>query len=107
MSNVPLARDLIAKAAGMLPADDPARSIIMEALPMLTRARPHKRAGITSRELTMEVACEIWRFYRRNQDAPTQQIATAIGVNAGRVSEVLTGTRFPRAKALSIRRPDK
>jgi len=107
LSNIPLARELIAKAAGMLPAGDPARSIIMEALPMLMRERPHKRASITSRELTLEVACEIWRYYRRNPDAPTQQIATVIGVNAGRVSEVLTGTRFSRAKALSIRKPNQ
>lgn len=107
MSNIPRAREIIASAAAMLPMGDPARAMIEVALPMLVRERPIKRAEETSRPLTMEVACEIWRYYRRHHDAPIQQIATAIGVNSGRVSEVLTGTKFPRAKALSIRRPDK
>lgn len=107
MSDIPRAREIIAQAAGMLPVGDPARAMIEVALPMLVRERPIKRAEVTSRELTMEVACEIWRYYRHHPDAPTQEIATAMRVNSGRVSEVLTGTKFPRAKALSIRRPDR
>lgn len=91
----------------MLPVGDPARAMIEAALPMLVRERPIKRAEVTSRELTMEVAIEIWRYHRGRPKASYQQVATAMRVNIGRVSEVLTGTRYKGARRLSLYKLNK
>lgn len=105
MSDIPRAREIIEEAIRSLPVGDPTRAQIMAALPLLVRQRPMKRAAQTSRELTLQVAVEIWRYYRDHPHASTQQIATALRVNPGRVSEVLTGTRYPSARARSLRKP--
>jgi hypothetical protein len=103
LSNVPKARELVAEAAKMLPAGSAARAALMQALPLLTRESPVKRTGQRSRMMTQALACEIWRYYRRNPAASHQQIADALRVNPGRVSEVLTRTRYPETEKLSLK----
>jgi hypothetical protein len=103
MSNVPRARELVAQAAKMLPVGSAARATLMAALPLLTRESPVKRTGKKSRMMTQAVACEIWRYYRRNKDASHQDIGDALRVNPRRVSEVLNGLRYPEAATLSLK----
>ena len=105
MSNVPLARELVAEAVQMLPADSPARAKLQAAMGLMTREPPVKVARKKSRMMTLGVAVEIWRFYRRHPRSPHQEIADAMRVNPGRVSEVLTRARYPEAEKLSKENP--
>lgn len=57
------------------------------------------RAKPTSPPLTLKDAIEIWR--RRKEGVAQHTLAASLGVNPGRVSEVLTGKRFPEAKHLA------
>jgi transcriptional regulator with XRE-family HTH domain len=57
------------------------------------------RAKPTSPPLTLDVAIEIWR--RRSEGLAQHVLAAALGVNQGRISEVLTGKKFPEAKHLA------
>jgi len=57
------------------------------------------RAQVTSRYLTLSNAIEVWR--RRSVGEAQRKIATAYDVNQGRISEILSGRRFPAAKRLA------
>lgn len=57
------------------------------------------RAGRTSPPLTLDHAIAIWRM--RRQGLAQHEIAATLKLNQGRVSEVLTGKRFPEAEALA------
>lgn len=57
------------------------------------------RAQITSRHLTLSDAIEIWR--RRSAGEAQHKIAATYDVNQGRISEILSGRRFPAAKRLA------
>lgn len=103
MSNIPRAREIISQAASMLPIGDPARAMLLVALPMLTRESPVKKAHVMSRALTLEVACEIYRYYRQYSHLSMQEIGNALRVNPGRVSEVLTGAKFPEAREITLK----
>jgi predicted XRE-type DNA-binding protein len=46
--------------------------------------------------MTSEIAEMVWKL-RENTDLLQHQIAAALDINQGRVSEVLSGKRFPRA----------
>ena len=60
------------------------------------------RAKTISPQLTLEDAIEIHR--RRWLGQAQHVIAAAFRVNPGRISEVLTGKRFPQAKAMALGR---
>lgn len=57
------------------------------------------RAAQVSPSLTLEHAVCIWRM--RWQGLCQHEIAAELQLNQGRVSEVLTGKRFPEAEALA------
>lgn len=57
------------------------------------------RAGRTSPSLTLDHALAIWRM--RGQGLAQHEIAAALKLNQGRVSEVLASKRFPEAEALA------
>ena len=61
------------------------------------------RASSVSRHLTLNDAIEIWR--RRSNGEAQHKIATAYEVNQGRISEILSGKRFPAAKRLAQNNP--
>ena len=54
-----------------------------------------------SRRLTLRDAVEVW--LRRWQGHFQHHIAADFGVNQGRISEVLTGKRFPEARELALK----
>lgn len=60
------------------------------------------RAKNCSRKLTLADAREIWR--RRLAGEAQHQIAAVFDVNPGRISEILSGKRFPEAWTDNIRR---
>ncbi len=57
------------------------------------------RAQHVSRQLTLGDAVEIWR--RRSRGEAQHKIAAAFDVNQGRISEIISGKRFPAAKRLA------
>lgn len=57
------------------------------------------RANATFRHLTVNDAIEIWN--RRSAGEAQHKIAAAYEVNQGRISEILSGKRFPAAKTLA------
>jgi hypothetical protein len=57
------------------------------------------RADVISRRLILNDAIEIWR--RRSSGEAQHKIAAVFEVNQGRISEILTGKRFPAAKRLA------
>jgi predicted XRE-type DNA-binding protein len=61
------------------------------------------RANPTSRLLTLSDAVEIW--HRRSAGEAQHKIAAAFDVNQGRISEILSGKRFPAAKRLAQNLP--
>ena len=61
------------------------------------------RSPRISSPLTLEQAIEIWQ--RRNLGVAQHVLAAAFAVNQGRISEVLTGKRFPEARSLALDRP--
>jgi predicted XRE-type DNA-binding protein len=60
------------------------------------------RAERTSPSLTLEHAIAMWQM--RRQALCQHEIAAALKLSQGRVSEVLTGKRFPEAEALARKR---
>jgi len=60
------------------------------------------RAAQTSPALRLEHAITIWQM--RWQGLCQHEIAAALKLNQGRVSEVLGGRRFPEAEALARKR---
>lgn len=103
MSNIPRARELVMRAMNQLPSASPAHITLQKAISLMNRESPVKRVKPRSRMMTAAVACEIWRYYRLHPRSSHQEIADALRVNPGRVSEVLTGTRYPEAKSLSLK----
>jgi hypothetical protein len=61
------------------------------------------RASSVSRHLTLNDAIEIWR--RRSNGEAQHKIAAAYEANQGRISEILSGKRFPAAKRLAQNNP--
>lgn len=57
------------------------------------------RSAPKSRTLTLQDAVDVWR--RRRGGEAVHLIAASMNVNPGRISEVLTGKRFPEAKGLA------
>lgn len=59
------------------------------------------RAKRISPTLTLEDAVEIWRRHWLGE--AQHLIAAAFSVNQGRISEVLSGRRFPEARDLALK----
>jgi hypothetical protein len=57
------------------------------------------RSPVVSPPLTLENAVDIWRRHRLGK--AQHVIAAGLGVNQGRVSEVLSGKRFPEARTIA------
>lgn len=57
------------------------------------------RARNVSPPATLDRAIFIWRRY--SEGAAQHVIAAELGVNQGRVSEVLSGLRFPQARLIA------
>lgn len=57
------------------------------------------RSANISPRMTLRYAVEIWRL--RNEGEAQHRIAAELGVNQGRVSEVLSGKMFPEARLIA------
>tara|TARA_R110002153_G_scaffold90455_1_gene220966 strand:- start:163 stop:453 length:291 start_codon:yes stop_codon:yes gene_type:complete len=90
MSNIPLARQILQSATTMGDIRD-MRVAIETALKHMTREPFTRKSSVKSPHMTKDLISRIRRYSERNPDLPLQEIAQAIGVNAGRVSEVLAG----------------
>ena len=62
----------------------------------LKRRPPTRRAPVTSTPMTPEIAAKIRETAWKHPTWSQQRIATRLGVNSGRVSEILFGKRAGR-----------
>jgi hypothetical protein len=65
----------------------------INALMQETYRRSYTRAPTTSRRVTEAVRASVRRMVEDFPDMPHQDVATSHGINLGRVSEILHGTR--------------
>lgn len=95
MSDIPRARDRLLALAGELSSRDRAtaeeiRRIVREDL---IREPPIRKAARAKAPVDADKAAEIRDYARRHPMKHLQDIATAFGTNAGRVSEALNRKR--------------
>jgi hypothetical protein len=88
---IPEIRDeLIAIAADLHPVvGDRIRALALET----KRRSPVRRARITARKVTPELADEVEAFAARNPRLRMSEIGRRFGIDGGRVSEILAGKR--------------
>lgn len=96
-SNIPKAREILeelVKDAEFLDMWE-VRLRVKEALGHMTRSSPKSRATVKSNPITDEILEKIRALGHEavDLDLSQQDIANAVGVNPGRVSEVLRGRR--------------
>jgi hypothetical protein len=92
MSDIPRAREIL---HDILEEDmsDAVRVRIMLALSLMTREKYTRKAPRSSRRVTPQLALSIKLFAENNPEMPLQDISNIYGVNAGRVSEILSGKK--------------
>ena len=87
MSNIPEARAIITKLMPQIQEPD-VRSKLAHALHLMHRKPPIKRARQRN-VLTAEKRAAVLALARRNPDLHLADIAEIVGLNPGRVSEIL------------------
>jgi hypothetical protein len=96
-SNIPKAREILDDVMENLEALEPhqVKHRISVALNHMTRSSPANRASVKSNPITDEILEKIRALGHEavDLDLSQQDIANAVGVNPGRVSEVLRGRR--------------
>jgi len=96
-SNIPKAREILDEVMEDLELLEPhqVKHRISMALSHMTRSSPANRASVKSNAITEEILEKIRKLGHEavDLDLSQQDIANAVGVNPGRVSEVLRGRR--------------
>jgi len=94
MSNIPRARDLILEVTATLDeqGDHEVAEQLRAAIALMVRRSAARRAPAHSAEVTESVRAEIIAL-AADTDLHSSEIAARVGVNPGRVSEVLHGDR--------------
>jgi hypothetical protein len=90
MSNIPMARQMLVALAEDLP-DEQRDQLLDIVRAFLFRETPVRRVAPKSRGITAWARREIHRL--GNSEMPIHEIASRLGMNPGRVSEVLNGKR--------------
>jgi hypothetical protein len=92
MSKIPEAREKLLALSNELPLKQQ-RQLRLIVHNYLYREPRVRRAPVTSKKLTPKLRAKIKRIARDNPSMPIRKIGEAVGVDGGRVSEVLTGKR--------------
>lgn len=87
MSEIPTARARLREIAGHSPPKIAAE--IYDVLDLMVRKPPVRRAPATKKTMTPALKARIRQLAAANPNMHMQDIADAVGVNPGRVSEVL------------------
>ena len=89
-TNIPRARELLHSALSPTATGPEMRSLIYQALGMMTRKRTKRvTAPIEGRKITPELEEAIWRTYLRDPERSILALANMHDVNPGRVSEII------------------
>jgi hypothetical protein len=96
MSDIPRAYRELGELIDKAEMSDRLRARLVLVRSLLPRARSIRRAPITSVKLTPIVKQRIHDIKLANPKMSEQEIAVLVNVNAGRVSETLTGKRGKR-----------
>jgi hypothetical protein len=90
-SDIPTARKLLQEATEAL--DERTRlDLIHRAMSLMTRASPKTRASVQKR-MNDDIVASIKLMHHANPDMQQADIASALDVNIGRVSEVLNNKK--------------
>lgn len=90
-SDIPTARKLLQEATEAL--DERTRlDLIRRAMSLMTRASPKTRASVQKR-MNDDIVASIKLMHHANPDMQQADIASALDVNIGRVSEVLNNKK--------------
>ena len=90
-SDIPTARKLLQEATEAL--DERTRlDLIRRAMSLMTRASPKARASVQKR-MNDDIVASIKLMHHANPDMQQADIASALDVNIGRVSEVLNNKK--------------
>jgi hypothetical protein len=96
MSDIPLARDRLSIIAANLKAKgcySEAREIGVIIVDLLIRQPAIRRAPVKSRSVTPAIKAQIKSIAAANRQMSMDEIGRMVGVDGGRVSEVLNGKR--------------
>jgi hypothetical protein len=96
MSDIPRAYRELGELIAYAEMADTVRNRLSLIRSLLPRARSIRRAPVTSAKLTPSVKQRIHDLKVENPKLSEQEIAVMVRVNAGRVSETLTGKRGKR-----------
>lgn len=107
MSNIPRARAMLdtviaALDNGEITAAETAGMLKNLIRPLMIR-QPARRQTERRHRLTPEKTAEIRKILRQEPDKSLQDIAQSVGVNAGRVSEILNNRRDANGKMIRSR----
>lgn len=95
MSNIPAARLILSEVLSTLKrgqcSTGDAVEMIGKALSLMTRDKVVRRAPEKSKAITPEMRARIWQL--ADTDMHMSEIGHQLGINQGRVSEVLRGKR--------------
>ena len=90
MANIPKAREILLEAL-QYNMDSQVRTRIESALQHMYRVFENGKAPVKSRKMTKELAAKAIELHQMFPHMSQQEIANALRVNAGRVSEALSG----------------
>ena len=90
MADIPKAREILNDTLQFNMSDE-VRAGINEALQNMYRVFENGKAPVKSRKMTKELAAKAIELHQMFPHMSQQEIANALKVNAGRVSEALSG----------------
>jgi hypothetical protein len=90
MSDIPRARELL-NTALECEAPDNIKHHVREALELMTRQSPIKRAAAMARTMDADLVRKIKATVRRLPNRSNREIGSMFNVDGGRVSEVMNG----------------
>ena len=90
-SDIPTARKLLDEAIASI-KNERQLALLRRARSLMTRASPKQRASVQKR-MNDDIVASIKLMRHANPDMPMSDIAAALDVNQGRVSEVLNGKK--------------
>ena len=90
MADIPKAREILTDTLQFNMSDE-VRAGINEALQHMYRVFENGKAPVKSRKMTKELAAKAIELHEMFPHMSQQEIANALRVNAGRISEALSG----------------
>jgi hypothetical protein len=93
MSDIPRARAILIDMRDNTKLDEIQRAAIGVVLQLLRRPPPVRKTPARSNKVTAEIVVDVLDIAKNNPKQSQAEIGLTMGINSGRVSEILTGRR--------------